>query len=129
LQSAARACSRRARLPASHDGQNAPASYTDDSAIGIEDLDGQDFSVSPDTDCGFDANRQAHQLQMMGAQMASHQQQQQMMREQQHHQNRQYIGGQVMQGRGHSHHNSLGSATSERNMGIPSIINRGPAGV
>ncbi|KFY87382.1 hypothetical protein V500_06998 [Pseudogymnoascus sp. VKM F-4518 (FW-2643)] len=134
LQSAARASTRRARLSASHDSQNAPASYTDDSAIGIEDLDGGDFSVSPDTDCGFDPTRQSHQLQIMGAHMASHQQHQQMMREQQqqqqqHHQNRQYIGGQVMQGRGHSHHNSLGSATSERNMGIPSIINRGPAGV
>ncbi|OBT74642.1 hypothetical protein VF21_06389 [Pseudogymnoascus sp. 05NY08] len=135
LQSAARASTRRARLSASHEGQNAPASYTDDSAIGIEDLDGQDFSVSPDTDCGFDPTRQQQQMQMMGAQIHQ-QQQQQMMREQQqqqqqqqHRQNRQYIGGQVMQGRGHSHHNSLGSATSERNMGIPSIINRGPAGV
>ncbi|ELR05678.1 hypothetical protein GMDG_07521 [Pseudogymnoascus destructans 20631-21] len=136
LQSAARASTRRARLSASHDGQNAPPSYTDDSAIEIEDLDGQDFSVSPDTDCGFDPTRQQQQMQMMGAQIHQ-QQQQQMMREQQqqqqqqqqHRRNRQYIGGQVMHGRGHSHHNSLGSATSERNMGIPSIINRGPAGV
>jgi hypothetical protein len=121
LQSAARASTRRARLSASHDGQN--ASYTDDSAIGIEDLDGN-FSVSPDTDCGYDPTRQQQQLHMMGAQMANHQQHQMMREQQQHHQNRQYIGGQVMQGRGHSHHNSLGSNNGERNMGIPSIINR-----
>ena len=138
LQSAARACTRRARLSASHDPHDAQnSSYTDDSAIGIDDVDA-DYNDSPDTDYGYDQPHPQHQMQMMGAQMGAqmgsqhHQQQQhQMMREQHHMDHRgQYIGGgQGMQGRGgHGHSGSMNS-NGGRDMGIGSIINRGPVGV
>lgn len=135
LQSAARASSRRARLSASHDPLDPHnASYTDDSAIGIEDLDG-DYNDSPDPDCTYDQSHQQHQMQMMGAQLGS--QQHQMMREQQQHHHlehsRQYVAaGQRIQGRGgHGHSQSLSSISNGgRDMGIGSIINGGgPSGV